>query len=481
MERFSVFNPSTHFQLSEADRLALATAVTPGEHVGDRPESGYAGTALPSYYGASRKSGLDAIAFADCTDGTRKSRLNTITFAVPTNDHQTAVEKRRTTTILQQVVFKPDARFYLAFSALASLSLVVAIDGTSISVALPVIAKKLNGSATEAFWAGTSFLLTSTVFQPIYAAFSHIFGRKNVTLLAVVFFLTGTIIAATSVNMTLMLVGRTIQGIGGGGIIALANVILTDLVPLRYRGNWVGILGAMWAIGSVSGPVVGGTLAHPYTWEWIFWLNVPFIFTSFIMVFFFIRLKPLSIPFKTKLQRVDWVGSVIFVASTTAILVPLTWGGTMYPWTSWRTIAPIGFGHAGFIILGYHERFVAIEPVIRTVVFRNKTTNIAYMTTAMHGMVLWSLLYYQPLYFEGVRGFSPVISGVALFPATFTVAPMAIVAGIVISKYGTYRFAVWGGWACTTLGVGFLCAVNVDTQLVQILLTDFITGVGLGR
>lgn len=152
----------------------------------------------------------------------------------------------------------------------------------------------------------------------------------------------------------------------------------------------------------------------------------------------------------------------------------------MYDWTSWRVIAPIGFGVTGLIILGYHERFVASEPVIRTVVFANRTTNIAYFTTTLHGMILWCLLYYQPLYYEGVRGFSPVISGVALFPATFTVAPTAIVTGLVISKFGKYRWAVWAGWGCATLGVGFLCAVDMSTQLTQVLLTDLLAGIGLG-
>ncbi|KAI6818475.1 putative MFS transporter [Hortaea werneckii] len=451
MERFSVINPAAHFSLfslSPADREALAETRTPSTRPDfDRPKSAFDGTALPSYYGK-HDSSIAA--------------------------HQMAEKEE------PPVTFKPGTRFYLAFSALASLSLVVALDGTSISVALPVMAKQLNGSAMDAFWAGTSFLLTSTIFQPIYAAFSHIFGRKEITLVAVFFFLTGTVVSGAAQNMPMMLVGRSIQGIGGGGIIALTNVILTDLVPLRYRGNWVGILGAMWAIGSVTGPVVGGALAHRNVWQWIFWLNVPFIVGSFILVWLFIRLKSIPIPFLTKLQRADWVGSVVFAASLTAILVPLTWGGIMYPWNSWRTISPIGFGITGLIILSYHEKFVAIEPVIRTVVFRNRTTNIAYATTAMHGMTLWCLLYYQPLYFEGVRGFSPIISGVALFPATFTVAPMAIISGIVISKFGKYRFAVWGGWAITTLGCGFLCAVDTNTQLVQVLLTDLVAGIGLG-
>lgn len=296
----------------------------------------------------------------------------------------------------------------------------------------------------------------------------------------VAFFLVGCLLAGLARNVPMMLVGRSIQGLGGGGILALTNIILTDLVPLRHRGNWIGVLGAMWAIGSVSGPVVGGSLAHEDTWPWIFYLNLPFIGASFLLVACFIRLNPLQLAWTEKLSRVDWVGSFVFVASTTSMLVPLTWAGVMYDWLSWRVIAPLGFGVAGYVILGYHETFATAYPIIRKEVFANRSTNIAYATTAIHGMVLWCLLYYQPLFFQGVRGYSPVLSGIALFPATFTVAPMAIISGIVITKTGRYRWAVWGGWALTTLGLGFMIAIDTDTQLVQVVLTDLCTGVGLG-
>lgn len=416
------------------------------------------------------------------------------------------------------VVFQPSRRFYLAFTALAALSLVVALDGTSLSVALPVIAEEIGGKAIDAFWAGTSFLLASTVTLPIYAAFSHIFGRKHITLIAVsvprnrhrvvpreayrksyqalcgfayksarrlislqvILFLVGCLVAGLARNVPMMLVGRTIQGIGGGGILALTNIILTDLVPLRYRGNWIGALAAMWAIGSVSGPVVGGALAHEDTWPWIFYLNLPFIGVSFVLVAFFVRLRPLQLSWMEKLARVDCVGSFVFVASTTSLLVPLTWAGVMYDWQSWRVVAPLGFALAGFIILGYHENFATAYPIIRKQVFANRSANIAYFTTIIQGMVLWTLLYYQPLYFQAVRELSPVLSGIALFPATFTVAPMAIVTGIFITKTGAYRWAVWGGWVLTTLGVGFMCAIDTSTQFVQVVLTDLCAGVGLG-
>lgn len=220
--------------------------------------------------------------------------------------------------------------------------------------------------------------------------------------------------------------------------------------------------------------------AAPKLWRWIFWLNVPFIAISFVMVFFFIRLRTPNSPFVQKLKQADWFGSFMFVGSMTSILIPLSWGGVQYDWGNWKVTVPLGSGILGLVLTGFYEKCFAKQPILRFVIFSNRTTNIAYINTALHGMILWVLLYYQPLYFEGVRGFSPVLAGVALFPATFTVAPMAIVTGVAISKTGKFRWAVWGGWGLTSLGVSFLCAIDHETQITQVILTDLIIGVGLG-
>lgn len=144
-----------------------------------------------------------------------------------------------------------------------------ALDATSLSVALPVIAADLGGSAIEAFWAGTSFLLTSTVFQPTYASLSHIFGRKPLIFVALTLFAIGAIVAAVAQNFMTLLIGRSIQGVGAGGIISLTEIVVTDMVPLKERGKWFGFLSSMWAIGSVSGPIIGGAFAQKGTIVWL--------------------------------------------------------------------------------------------------------------------------------------------------------------------------------------------------------------------
>lgn len=160
----------------------------------------------------------------------------------------------------KEILFEPDLRFYLAWTSLMIVVLMAALDATSLSVALAKIAKVLHGSAIEAFWAGTSFLLTSTVFQPIFGSISGLFGRKPMLYISLVLFLIGAIVASVAPRghgMGVLLAGRSIQGIGGGGIIVLSEIIPTDLVPLKVRGNYMSMVGAMWALGSVTGPLMG--------------------------------------------------------------------------------------------------------------------------------------------------------------------------------------------------------------------------------
>ncbi|KAI9804453.1 MAG: hypothetical protein M1825_001352 [Sarcosagium campestre] len=376
--------------------------------------------------------------------------------------------------------FNPGWRFYVAFSTLSIITLAAALDATSLSVALPIIAEKLKGSAIEAFWSGTSFLLTSTVFQPNFASFSHIFGRKPMILVSLIFFTVGAIVAAVANEFAVLLVGRSIQGIGGGGIIVLTEIVVTDLVPLRLRGKWFGFISMMWAFGSVSGPIIGGAFAQNVSWRWIFWINLPFCAIGFVMVPLFLKLGFKTSPFVEQLKRVDWLGTFLFISSATSFLIPVTWGGVMYSWDSWRTLVPLILGGAGLLGFGLYERFVAKEPLIRLSIFNTWTAKITYIGTVIHGMVLWSLLYYEPLYYEAVKGYTPIISGVALFPETFTVAPASVVVGILVTITGRYRWAVWSGWVLTCGGCGLLYLMDVETTVVQWIFLNLVVGLGTG-
>lgn len=164
----------------------------------------------------------------------------------------------------------------------------------------------------------------------------------------------------------------------------------------------------------------------------------------------------------------------------TSFLIPLTWGGIMYDWSSWRSLVPLIMGALGILGFCLYEKYVAIEPAIRLTIFRNRTANLAYFTTTLHGLILWCLLYYQPLYYEAVKGYTPIVAGVALFPATFTVAPMAVVTGIAITKTNSYIWMIRGGWTVATLGLGILILMDVGTSIPKFIFLNLVPGIGLG-
>jgi MFS family permease len=180
------------------------------------------------------------------------------------------------------------------------------------------------------------------VFQPTFASLSHVFGRKPLLLLALTFFTVGAIFCALAQNFTVMLLGRSIQGVGGGGISALTYVIVTDMVTLKDRGKWFGLISMMWAFGSVCGPIMGGAFAQKVSWvssklrwlatgtdsvqRWIFWINIPFCAIAFVTIPVFLKMQTPKGKLKDKVRRIDWIGSTIFIASMTSFLIPITWG-----------------------------------------------------------------------------------------------------------------------------------------------------------
>ncbi|CAP79873.1 putative transporter [Penicillium chrysogenum] len=389
----------------------------------------------------------------------------------------TAVKRKRK---VDDEKFALGRRGILVFFTLSVLTLMAALDGTSLSVALPEIAKELNGTAIEAFWSGTSFLLCSTVFQPSFASFSNIFGRRPLILISLIFFSVGAILAAIANDFTYMLIGRSIQGVGGGGIISLSEVIITDLVPLRWRGQYFGILSAMWSVGSVTGPILGGGFSEKVSWRWIFYINFPFIGVGGILVILFLSLKLAPSSLSEKLRRIDYFGTVLFVGSVSSFLIPLSWGGISYDWDSWHTLVPLCVGGVGLVVFGFYETYYASDPIVPPVIFQNRTAIASFIGSVLQGLILWCSLYYLPLYYEAVKEYSPIIAGVALFPETFTVAPSGMIAGVLITATGRYRWAIWIGWALSTAGLGLMCLIKVNTSMVGWIFLNIVPGLGLG-
>lgn len=162
------------------------------------------------------------------------------------------------------------------------------------------------------------------------------------------------------------------------------------------------------------------------------------------------------------------------------LLIFFLQGGVSYAWSSWRTLVPLVLGAAGLFVFVLYEEYIAAEPLIRTSVFKNRSAVVNYMGTLLHGMILWCLLYYAPLYFEAVKGYSPIIAGVSVFPETFTVAPLSVITGIAVTITGRYRWSLWAGWVLSTFGTGILYLMDVDTPVVSWIFLNLVVGIGMG-
>ena len=260
----------------------------------------------------------------------------------------------------------------------------------------------------------------------------------------------------------------------------LFEILITDLVPLRERGKWFGFQSLTWAIGSVTGPLIGGAFAQEASWRWIFWINLPFCGLGFLTLPFCLRLQHPPGRLASKLLRFDWIGAFFLTASTTSFLMPVSWGGVMFAWSSFRTLVPLILGFFGVFIFIIYETYIAKNPLIPLSIFRTRTAAVNYIGTLVHGICLWCGLYYLPLYYEAVKGYAPIIVGIAMFPETFTIAPLSILVGIAVSITGRFRWSIWSGWSLTVLGWGLLYLLGPGTSIPAFVFLNLVPGFGMG-
>jgi hypothetical protein len=302
------------------------------------------------------------------------------------------------------------------------------------------------------------------------------------------FFGIGSMIVGFSKNAASLIAGRTIQGVGAGGIDALTEIILTDITTLQERPKYLGLLGLVWGSGSVIGPFVGGVFAQHLTWRWIAWINGPFILVAIVLVPIFLTLATDDSSLLAKTKRVDWIGITLLFAALTAIVVPMTWAGQLYPWKDVRTILPIIFGVILFFVFTFYEQR-AREPILKPTLFMFRTSTMAFFGSFIHGIVLWSLIFYLPLYFEAVILQQPLQAVRSMIPLILTVSPMAIVSALIVEwsrRYGWLNRAAWialvaGLSSLTILGVGTSKAIYSGLQIpVGVGAGILYTGLALG-
>lgn len=367
----------------------------------------------------------------------------------------------------------------LIIAALASALFLAALDITIVTVAIPTISQEFQSTAGYT-WIGSGYMLASAGTAPMWGKISDIWGRKQVMIIAVAIFWVGSLLSAVSRNMGMLIAARAIQGVGGGGIIILVNICISDLFSMRRRGVFFGAMGMVWAVASGIGPVLGGVFTSKVSWRWCFYINLPISGIGMAVLAFVLKLHNPRTPMREGLAAVDWLGSVTILGSTLMVLFGLEFGGVTHPWNSPTVICLIVFGLITACIFIVVEWKVAEFPIVPMRLFRTRSNVASLSVAALQGFVFISGSYYLPLYFQAVLGASPLMSGLYILPFVLSLSLVSAGSGFLIKKTGKYLPPLIGGMAFMALGFGLFINLESRANWAKLILYQLVAGIGVG-
>lgn len=352
--------------------------------------------------------------------------------------------------------------------------LLAALDQTIVAPAMPTIGRSL-GHADYLPWIVTGYLLTATAMAPLYGKISDVYGRRPTVYAAILIFLAGSLVSAMAPNMFVLVIGRAIQGAGGGGLFALAQIVIGDLVPPRERARYAAWISGTWAVASIAGPLLGGGFAEHLHWSLIFWINIPLGLVAMAIIN-----KPLrKLPVAAKRHRIDALGALLLVVATALLLLALNWGGSAYPWAS-REILGLLACSAAFWFAFALRLMRAAEPLISLEVLSNPIVLAGTASMFLLQAANIGLSVYLPVYLQSIIGLSVSQSGLAMLGLLLGTVAGATFSGRTIPRFFHYKRIAMVGVLFAIVCLGVLSLVAGRASLLVVELLTICIGLGSG-
>jgi EmrB/QacA subfamily drug resistance transporter len=364
-------------------------------------------------------------------------------------------------------------RLWLILGALLLGMLLAALDQTIVSTALPTIVGDLHGGSHLA-WVVTAYLLSSTVSTPLWGKLGDQYGRKIFFQVAIGIFVVGSALCGLSHTMTELIAFRALQGLGGGGLMVGAQTIIGDVVSPRDRGRYMGLFGAMFAVATVIGPLIGGLCVTYLSWRWVFYINLPLGILAL-----FVTGTVLPGHLNRVRHAIDYLGTALLAGSTTSLIIFCSLGGISWPWASTQSILTAAMGVVLAVAFVVAEHY-AVEPVIPLNLFRIRVFTASSTIGFVMGFAMFGALTFLPLFMQNVKGVSPTASGLRILPLMLGMLAASVISGRLVTRWGRYKVFPVVGTALMTVGAYLLSMIDASLNSWVLASYMFVFGVGMG-
>ncbi len=363
-----------------------------------------------------------------------------------------------------------------AMSGLLLAMFVAMLSSTVVTNALPRIVSDLHGTQTGYTWVVVATMLAMTATTPIWGKLSDLFNKKLLVQLALVVYIAGSLIAAFAPSMGVLIGARVVQGLGVGGLTALVQVVIATMIPPRERGRYSGYTGAVFALATVSGPLIGGLIVDSsFGWRGCFFVGLPFAVAAF-----FLLQKTLHLPVIKRKVQIDYLGATLIVAGVSILLVWVSLAGSSFAWASAISIGLVVVGLLVIATAVYVEARVAVEPIIPLRLFKDRTMSLATVASVMIGVAMFGSTVYLSQYFQTARGMSPTRAGLMSIAMVGGLASSSIISGRIISATGRWKKWLVSGMVLVVIALGLLGTIDETTNLAAVGFFMAVLGVGLG-